>query len=83
MRITKVGFIVNIQFQLVRVGYLLTSHYPTMIVDQIPHAAISKILHHLVCKKVMRKAQFDAANLIQLLPVCFIETKFQTGQIVF
>ena len=64
-------------------GNLLASHYFTMIVDQIPHAAISKILHHLVCKKIMGKAQFDAANVIQLMKVFIIEVKFGAGHIVF
>ena len=57
--------------------------YLTMVVNQIPHAAIGKILYHFIGNEVMGKAQFDTADVIQLLQMRFIEGNFHTGHIVF
>ena len=54
-----------------------------MIVDQIPHSPKGKILHQLVCKEIMGEAQFDAADVMQLLQVFFLKCKFHAGHIVF
>ena len=54
-----------------------------MIVDQMAHSAKSKILHHLVAKKIMGKAQFYSTNFIQFLQVLVIKHKVHAGQIIF